>query len=106
MFSILVTHRVLQSITEHLGVLQNITEYNRVLQSIKEYYRVLHSITEYYRVLQSITEYYRILQSITECYRVFLAHLLGPISGLVLHRAMEIREKWISFYFFYKSPQQ
>ena len=23
------------------------------------------------------------LQSVTECYRVFLAHLLGPISGLV-----------------------
>ena len=23
------------------------------------------------------------LQSVTECYRVFLAHLLGPIFGLV-----------------------
>ena len=34
-------------------------------------------------MLQSITEYYRVLQSVTECYRVFLAHLLGPIFGLV-----------------------
>ena len=32
-----------------------------------------------YRVLES----YRVLQYITEYYRVFLAHLLGPISGLV-----------------------
>ena len=35
-------------------------------------------------VLQSITEYNRVLQNITEYYRVFLAHLLGPISGLVV----------------------
>ena len=30
-----------------------------------------------------MTEYDRVLQSITEFYRVFLAHLLGPIFGLV-----------------------
>ena len=41
------------------------------------------SITECYRVLQNITGYFRLLQSVTEYYRVFLAHLLGPISGLV-----------------------
>ena len=35
-----------------------------------------HPVTEY-------TEYSRVLQNITEYYRVFLAHLLGPISGLV-----------------------
>ena len=34
-------------------------------------------------MLQSVTESYRVLQSVTECYRVILAHLLGPISGLV-----------------------
>ena len=34
-------------------------------------------------MLQSITEYSRVIQNITEHYRVFLAHLLGPISGLV-----------------------
>ena len=49
------------------------------LQSI----RVLHSVTEYYRVLQSITEYYRVLQSITSITKTNLAHLLGPIFGLV-----------------------
>ena len=51
-----------------------------MLQSITEL-RVLQSITEYYRVVQSITEYYyRVLQSIT---KTNLAHLLGPIFGLV-----------------------
>ena len=55
----------------------------KVLESIAECYRVLQSITEYYRVLQSVTECYRVLQSVTECCRVFLAHLLGPIFGLV-----------------------
>ena len=55
-----------------------------MLQSVRDYYRVLLSVTEYYRVSQSITEYYRVLQSVTECYRVFLAHLLGPIFGLVI----------------------
>ena len=43
-------------------------------------------VTECYRVLQSVTECYRVLQSVTECtkyYKVFLAHLLGPIFGLV-----------------------
>ena len=34
-------------------------------------------------MLQSIAEYYRVLQNVTEYYRVFLAHLLGPILGLV-----------------------
>ena len=77
---------MLQNITEHCKyyrVFQSITDFYRVLQSITDYYRVLQSITEYYRSLQSITEYYRVLQSITEYYGVFLAHLLGPISGLV-----------------------
>ena len=45
---------------------------------------MLESVTECYRVLQSITENSRVLQNIKEYYRVFLAHLLGPISGLVL----------------------
>ena len=69
------------SVTEYYRVLQSVTEYYRILQSITEYYRVLQSITEYYRVVQSITEYYyRVLQSIT---KTNLAHLLGPIFGLV-----------------------
>ena len=41
---------------------------------------MLHSVTECYKVLQRVTECY----SVTECYRIFLAHLLGPISGLVI----------------------
>ena len=44
---------------------------------------MLQSVTERKRVLQRVTESYRVLQSVTECYRVILAHLLGPISGLV-----------------------
>ena len=36
--------------------------------------------TKYYKVLQSITKYYKVLQSIT---KTNLAHLLGPIFGLV-----------------------
>ena len=44
---------------------------------------MLQSVTECLSVLQSITEYIRVLQNITEYYRLFLAHLLGPISGLV-----------------------
>ena len=44
---------------------------------------MLQSVIEYYRVLQSIAKYYRVLQNIREYYRVFLAHLLGPIFGLV-----------------------
>ena len=55
-----------------------------MLQSVTECYRVLQSeqsVTECYRLLQSISN--RVLQNITEYYRVFLAHLLGPISGLV-----------------------
>ena len=35
-------------------------------------------------MLQSVTECYRVLQSFAVCYRVFLAHLLGPIFGLVI----------------------
>ena len=38
------------------------------------------SFTQNYRVLQSITEYYRVFQSIT---KTNIAHLLGPIFGLV-----------------------
>ena len=63
--------------------LKSIREYYSVLQSVTEYSRVLESVTECYRVLQSITENSRVLQNIKEYYRVFLAHLLGPISGLV-----------------------
>ena len=47
---------------------------------------MLQSVIEYYRVLQSIAKYYRLLQKIAEYYRVFLAHLLGPIFGLVSGR--------------------
>ena len=54
------------------------------LKSIRKYQRALMSVTEYNRVLQSVAECCRVLQSVTECYRVFLAHLLGPIFGLVL----------------------
>ena len=83
----------LQSIIDNYRVLQNVTEcYSRVLQSVTGCYRVLQSVIVYYRVLQSITEYYSVLQSITEYYRVLqsitkknLAHLLGPISGLVFN---------------------
>ena len=50
-----------------------------MLQSVTE----SKSVAEYYRVSQIIAEYYRMLQSVTECYRVYLAHLLGPIFGLV-----------------------
>ena len=64
-------------------ILQSLTECYRVLQSIAEYCRVLQSVTGCYRVLQSVRACKRVLQSVTECYRVFLAHLLGPISGLV-----------------------
>ena len=63
-------------------VLQSIAEYCRVLQSVSEYCRVLQSIREYCRVLQSIADYYRFLQSITTT-KTNLAHLLGPIFGLV-----------------------
>ena len=59
----------------------------RVIESVTECYRVLQSVTECYRVLRSVTECYRVLQSVTECYRVFLAHLLGPIFGLVAERS-------------------
>ena len=54
-----------------------------MLQSVTEYNRVLQSVTGCYRVLQSVTECYRVKQSVTQYYRVFLAHLLGPIFGLV-----------------------
>ena len=75
----------LKSIRGYYRVLQSVTEYNRVLQSVTECYRVLQSFTECYRVLQSVTECYRVLQSVTDCYWVFLAHLLGPILGLVIY---------------------
>ena len=54
-----------------------------MLQIVTECYKLLQSVTECYTVLQSVTEYNRVLQNITEYYRVFLAHLFGPISGLV-----------------------
>ena len=86
---------MLQSITEYYSIaeycrlLQNIAEYCRVLQSVAECYRVLQSITEYCRVVQSNTEYYRVLQSIT---KTNLAHLLGPIFGLVFkHLPLGVR---------------
>ena len=79
MFSRFQDYKVLESIPECYRVLQSITEY----RSNTEYYRVLQSVTDCYRVLQSVTECYRLLQSITEYYRVILAHLLGPIFGLV-----------------------
>ena len=60
-------------------MLQSVRECCRVLQSVTECNRVLQSFTECYRVLQSVTEFYRVLQSITN-----LAHLPGPIFGLVL----------------------
>ena len=59
-----------------------------MLQSVTECYRVLQSVTEYYIVLQSTAEYCRVLQNITEYYRVFLAHLIGPIFGLVSGRIL------------------
>ena len=65
-------------------VLQSVTECYRVLKSFTEFYRVLQSNTEYYRVSKSITEYYRVLQSIKSITKTNLAHLLGPIFGLVL----------------------
>ena len=34
-------------------------------------------------MLPFVTEFFRVLESVTEYDRVFLAHLLGPISGLV-----------------------
>ena len=54
---------------------------------------MLQSVIEYYRVLQSIAKYYRVLQNIIEYYRVFLAHLLGPIFGLVSITGEMIRSK-------------
>ena len=85
---------MLQSITEYYRVLQSVTEYCRVLVVVDaaitsyllllevdaEYCRVLQSITEYYRVLQSITKNCKVIQSIT---KTNLAHLFGPIFGLV-----------------------
>ena len=62
-------------------MLQSVTECYRALQSFRECYRELKSVTESFRVLQSVTEYYKVLQSIT---KTNLAHLLGPIFGLVL----------------------
>ena len=56
---------------------------------------MLQGVIEYYRVLQSIAKYYRVLQNIREYYRVFLAHLLGPIFGLVFVRKLHnVFDKW------------
>ena len=75
---------------EYYRVLQSVTEYYRVLQSITEYCRILQGFAEYCRLLRSVTECYSVLQSVTECYRVFLAHLLRPIFGLVLHETINL----------------
>ena len=50
----------------------------RVLESVR-------GITQYNRVLLSVTEYCRVLQSITN---TNLAHILGPIFGLVFTKLM------------------
>ena len=45
------------------------------------------------------------MQSIIECYRVFLAHLLGPIFGLVLLTRKKVfysKTKRIPFLAFFK----
>ena len=73
-------------------MLQSVTECYRLLQTVTEQHRVIESITDNCRVLQNVIECYsRVLQSVTECYRVFLAHLLGPIFGLVLYMKQVIR---------------
>ena len=69
---------------------RGITQYNRVLLCVPECYRILQSIIEYYRVLQSFTEYYRVLKCIKSITRTNLAHLLGPIFGLVSYFPLEI----------------
>ena len=95
MFSRFQDYKVLESIAECYRVLQIVTECYRVLQSITEYCRVLQSIAEYCRVLQSITEYYKVLQCII---KTNLAHLLGPIFGLVLivlHRKYQKLEHYL-----------
>ena len=61
---------------------------------------MLQSVIEYYRVLQSIAKYYRVLQKIPEYYRVFLAHLLGPLFGLVF------MEGEIAYFFFQRFRRQ
>ena len=63
----------------------------RVLENVAEFCRVLQSVTECHKVLQSVTKSYRVLQSVREYYRVFLAHLLGPIFGLVYHLSNQIQ---------------
>merc|ERR1711978_114086 len=65
---------------EYARICRSMPGYARVCKSMPEYCRVLQSIAEYCRVLQSIAEYCRLLQSIT---KTNLAHLLGPIFGLV-----------------------
>ena len=78
------------------------TEYYRVLQSVTECYRVKQSVTECYRLLQSISN--RVLQNITEYYRVFLAHLLGPIFGLIYQMVMEKHGDMDLFEFIDRNP--
>ena len=51
---------------------------------------MLQSATKCYRVLQGITGYYKVLQSIT---KTNLAHLLGPLFGLVFILFGAKREK-------------
>ena len=95
---------MLQSVTECYRILQSITECYRVVQSSTEYYRVLQSSTEYYRVLQNVTDCYRLKQSIAEYYRVFLAHLLGPIFGLIYQMVMEKHGDMDLFEFIDRNP--
>ena len=51
-------------------------------------------------MLQSIAEYYRVLQNVTEYYRVFLAHLLGPIFGLVNSWSHNAQLSQLDLFFF------
>ena len=55
-------------------------------------YLAMFKVTSIYRLLQTSTDFYRLLQTSTDFYRqrqsayLYLAHLLGPIFGLVLMR--------------------
>ena len=67
-------------------MLQSVTELDTVLQRIRECYTVLQSVRvlECYRMLHNIK---KVLQSIT---KTNLAHLLGPIFGLVFTQLKEV----------------
>ena len=87
-------HRVLQSVTEWHRVSQSGTECHRLSQSVTECYRMLQIVTACHRVSKSVTECHRVSQSVTEYYRVFLAHLIGPILGLVLKVLKYLKSEW------------